>query len=451
MLKYLFDFDDTLWSRDISEEEISIDNIRKLNLLDNAIIISGNTFDSIKDKIIKALGSLDNCNFDIWADANTTLYRKGTEMYSIKELEIDEDSILLDKIKELKLEDKMSIIRNSNNKIVNIKIKPVEDRDRICKLLQNDKYKVIKAGKTTIDILNINNSKLYTYNNEIKGIEDKSARFIYFGDEIYNGNDFDIAHECNDFIEIKDIRQTNKILDNLIKNKTFTYGLIIAAGKQTRFTSDIPKALVKIKNTTLLDMNIENMKEYCDKIYVVCSFNNEEYFDRYNKIPIESGKGNGDAILKALDIIDNDYCNCIIKWGDAYHDKEIYKEINFNNKLVIPVKYEENPYVQLYTDTENNIEKVTFSKYNEKITDGYHDLSIFYVNIGYIREYLIKFANKITINGNYVHKHNNELEFLDLFNDTDIIGKIQIINDDNIFSFNTIEELNKIMENRYEN
>ena len=32
------------------------------------------------------------------------------------------------------------------------------------------------------------------------------------------------------------------------------YGLIIAAGNQKRFDIEIPKALVKIKNQTLLDM-----------------------------------------------------------------------------------------------------------------------------------------------------------------------------------------------------
>ena len=60
--------------------------------------------------------------------------------------------------------------------------------------------------------LNGNDYLVYTYN-EIRKIKDKSDRFIYFGDEIYNGNDFDIAHSCNDFIEIS--------LQKLCKNMVF--------------------------------------------------------------------------------------------------------------------------------------------------------------------------------------------------------------------------------------
>jgi len=70
-------------------------------------------------------------------------------------------------------------------------------------------------------------------------------------------------------------------------------------------------------------------------------------------------------------------------------------------------------------------------------------LSLFYCNTGYLYKYLEIFANKITVNNSYVHKHNNEMQFLDIFNETDIDGYIQemYIND---YSFNTIDELEKI-------
>ena len=47
------------------------------------------------------------------------------------------------------------------------------------------------------------------------------------------------------------------------------YGLIIAAGKQSRFESDIPKALVPYKGRRLLDINVDIMKSVCDVVYVV--------------------------------------------------------------------------------------------------------------------------------------------------------------------------------------
>ena len=48
-----------------------------------------------------------------------------------------------------------------------------------------------------------------------------------------------------------------------------TYGLIIAAGNQTRFDSVTPKALVEYNGRKLLDINIEVMNHFCDKVYPV--------------------------------------------------------------------------------------------------------------------------------------------------------------------------------------
>ena len=70
-----------------------------------------------------------------------------------------------------------------------------------------------------------------------------------------------------------------------------TYGLIFAAGKQRRFGVDTPKALTRFGDRTLLDVNMLNLGEYCDKVYVVCSIENEGYFYTYPRIVIRSGKG----------------------------------------------------------------------------------------------------------------------------------------------------------------
>ena len=165
-------------------------------------------------------------------------------------------------------------------------------------------------------------------------------------------------------------------MNKIFNRGKLIYGLIIAAGNQTRFKTDIPKAIMPINNTTLLDINIKSMSKYTDKIYVVCSYNNKNYFDNYNTIVINSGKGCGDAVLKALENLSNDN-DCYIKWGDSLHLDDIYNNMNINSKMIIPVRYEKNPYVQIIANKNNKIEKVLFSKYGENITDGYHDLSIF--------------------------------------------------------------------------
>ena len=49
-----------------------------------------------------------------------------------------------------------------------------------------------------------------------------------------------------------------------------TFGIILAAGKQTRFKSEIPKCIWPYDHMkTILEKNIEVMEDYVDKIYVV--------------------------------------------------------------------------------------------------------------------------------------------------------------------------------------
>ena len=77
------------------------------------------------------------------------------------------------------------------------------------------------------------------------------------------------------------------------------YGLIIAAGKQSRFKSEIPKAVMPIsKQKTILDINIATLNTKCDISFVVCGKHNSEYFNQYNNIIIDSGKGCGDAVMR---------------------------------------------------------------------------------------------------------------------------------------------------------
>lgn len=227
------------------------------------------------------------------------------------------------------------------------------------------------------------------------------------------------------------------------------YSFIIAAGNQTRFKSNIPKALVKVKGRTLLDWNIEALSQVCNlsNIYVVCSHQNESYFKKVkcNKLVIDSGKGCGDAVLQALRAVKfHKGDTCFIQWGDSLQDPDLIRDITYHytNKIVIPVVKEKKPYVQIKPSKGNKI-KVLFSKYKDPITEGYHDLSLFYGDAIQLRDYLEKFAKKITKKGEYKHKHGNELTFLDVFNETSIKGEVFEVKKNSI-SFNTVEELNQL-------
>lgn len=230
------------------------------------------------------------------------------------------------------------------------------------------------------------------------------------------------------------------------------YGLIIAAGKQSRFGIETPKALMPYGEKTLLDINVANMETVCDMVLVVTSLENYEWFNKYRRIIIESGKGCGDAVLQALNILDlNDDDTVFIQWGDCLHTKTIYHELrnkyDHTDKLLIPCVKEESPYVQLVPRKDNTVD-VYFSKYGEKITEGFHDLSLFYGKAKLLRDYLYEFANKITVNDKYVHKHNNEMQFLDVFNETELKAEVVEFKGYETFDFNTVDEFHTLMESR---
>lgn len=229
------------------------------------------------------------------------------------------------------------------------------------------------------------------------------------------------------------------------------FGIILSAGNQTRFKSATPKALVNVNGKILLEENILWMSKYCDHIFTICSSQNEHFFEKYNHIAISSGKGSGDAVLKALLEIKQKYGfssndTCFILWGDCLIEDLIYKKVveNYKKVGIVPCVFEEKPYVQIFQKQDNKID-VLFSKFGENASSGFHDLSIFYFNCEEILKYLLDFQNKIIgRDGNYVHKHGNEMEFLDVFNETDIKAQILEIKNYQDMSFNTIEQLKNI-------
>lgn len=234
------------------------------------------------------------------------------------------------------------------------------------------------------------------------------------------------------------------------------YGFIITAGNQTRFKNNKPKALVDINGISCLDLNIQNLGEVCDTVVVVCSHENEEYFKDYFRIVIDSGYGCGDAILKTLLSFDfNSNDTCFIQWGDCFiNDSEFYKKIKnkyniYNSDVIVPCNYEYNPYVKLDQFSDYEVE-VKFSKFNEVDNEyGFHDMCVFYGDVEVLKYYCYNFAIKFYDHDkrNYIHKHGNEFNFLDLFNDTNIRCKIlDIKNKYKCYSFNTEDEYKQILE-----
>ena len=226
-----------------------------------------------------------------------------------------------------------------------------------------------------------------------------------------------------------------------------TIGLIFSAGNETRFNGTKPKALSMIGDVCLLDRNVEILKRHCNHVYVVCSPSNECWFFNHETIVIRSGNGCGDAVYKALRQLTS--CNVIIAWGDCVLDDDVVSRMletssKDSNSLYVPCVYEKNPYVSLCMD-ENEKVFVSFGKYGETCPQGLHDYGCFYSNRDYLFGFLSEFHNKFfdysTLT--YNHKHGNEMQFLDVINETDIDTRI-IELDIKANSFNTIEELKQI-------
>lgn len=215
--KLIFDFDDTIWSRKWKEDsklhKISRENVQLLNeLLSNydITIVSGNSYKSIEDKI-KTVMDINDFEVSIIADANAVLYEYGEMLDFNNNFVIKKKSIEL--IKDILKNYNFNIEINKYNTY--IKIKPIDNKYR--KLLSdylnyifvhnNLKLKANITGKTTIDIITKNNDKASLFNTNWI-----SKESTYIGDEIDNGNDKTISEECNNFVKVKDVFETNTLL-----------------------------------------------------------------------------------------------------------------------------------------------------------------------------------------------------------------------------------------------
>lgn len=219
--KIIFDFDDTIWARKKVEklENISMENIKLINdeLYDKAIIISGNSFDSIKEKLEKVYDRIDKIKVDIWADANSTLFKNG------KIADFIEDFVISEKAKPIidKFANKFKLnVKVVGLKPVNYKIKPLSklEREMAVELLNIKSKNLFKAnitGTTTVDILSCKNDKSVIFDHcNLSG-----RKTLFIGDELKFGNDMEISKRCSKTLEVKNVFETNLILKLLIGDK----------------------------------------------------------------------------------------------------------------------------------------------------------------------------------------------------------------------------------------
>ncbi len=211
--KILFDFDDTIYSRSSAEEDVSVENVKLLNsIADKSVIVSGNSYRSIRNKLSKIYGpGLEGWNVEVWADANSILFRNDEQMQIIEKHVIrgDIESQLTAFIGKHGLKTEAV----GGERTVNYKIKPLsqDQREKFVRLLNKEFGRVVKAkmtGKTTVDIVSLDNDKESVF--DVCNFQ--SLNTLYVGDEVQHGNDVRIANRCNAVIRVSSVNETNIIL-----------------------------------------------------------------------------------------------------------------------------------------------------------------------------------------------------------------------------------------------
>ena len=408
---YIFDYDYTLYSPD--NNTISLKNLNILEKLNNKInnccIISNNDYNNI----------ININNIDIYSNIGNLLNNK--EVIN-KEYFLSEDEILYFNNIFNKLNCSKNIIL-TNRKFISISLKPIIDRDsfinEVNKYIDNNKYKLIKTGKTTIEFLKKNLTKRCVFNT-LDLIKNYYTYISDFNDINYTPKD-DLK-----FLHVNNILTTNIFL-NTINNQNKYDFCIIVGGINKRMNIDYPKSLVIIDNQEILLKIINNIKIYANNIYICGNNFYKEKFESFNKKynfdnnikflyfnslndNLSYPKGNGETIYQILNSKYNLTSNFFILWGDIFFTnnkiiEEIYNyDLQNKSDILIPVIKENDPYAYLILDDNNNVTNIEYKKI-KPIANGYHDQCIFLCN-----------KNSIITNINNILNYNNkdEINFLDI-------------------------------------
>jgi len=228
---------------------------------------------------------------------------------------------------------------------------------------------------------------------------------------------------------------TNYTLDLVDKNKPKN-AVILAAGMGLRLTpinQDLPKALIYIKNQTLIENIIVNLKEQnINEIYIVVGYMKEKFdylVDLYDvKLIVNdcySSMNNLYSLYLARKYISNTY----IIPCDLYVDYNPFNQLEFNSWYLVDNEKEESNYKK---------NKDGIIKYKTKKVLDYKPLGIAYIN--YIDSINVKKLFKNIDNGIF-YKENSYWEDYIIKNDIPLFYEK---NKGYVKEINTFEELRDV-------
>lgn len=212
------DFDDTLWPRNNLLDNLGVDNLKLLNSTNKGVIISGNSFDSIKTKLSSVYGSdLSDFEIPVWADASSTEYIKGVKTHEIKDCFISKD--VLNKVEDhINSLFGIEAVSHPDRDLPYIKYKPLGKLERMLFTYLFNNYIRYNlntpellaniTGKSTVDITTSGDNKVKVY----EECEFESLSVLYIGDEVDKGNDCNVAKMATKAIHTSGVEETNCIL-----------------------------------------------------------------------------------------------------------------------------------------------------------------------------------------------------------------------------------------------
>jgi len=248
--------------------------------------------------------------------------------------------------------------------------------------------------------------------------------------------------------------------------------VFVAAGNSTRM-GGVPKALSLVDNVPIIINTIKLALPYYDRAYVVSNAQNKQLFedaissysDKVSVFDIVSGQGDADAVLKAIKHIESihpspfDITFC---WGDAFFvDESVFRgmmgntfEADIKHPILVGCSIDEDPYAYFDICTEHGdlsgmlIQKSYFKKRDGAIALGMHDQCIFRANSKILKGTLLDYQKYLEFDGyHYCKAEKDEMGLLnsfDFFASQHKYPVVRLLPSKKVYSFNTIEELNKI-------
>jgi len=415
---YLFDYDYTLFDKDFMN--ISIENIELLKQLPHKTIITNNCYSNLLP--------IDGIN----------VYSNISNLYNNKEV-VDKSYLFRDD----EIEEIRKILPSCTNRnYLSISIKPVWNREeRIAELRSavDNRYDIIKTGKTTIEITKKGASKRNLLINK-QFLQDKYTYITDINDIHYT------AEDKIRYLQVSSVHMTNVFLKSIIMREKYD-ACIVVGGINQRMEIDYPKCLVQVKNEIVLDRMIRMITPHVNRIFVCGSNYYKEKFQefdrshRYDSVTflyfgsIDGSqtypKGNGETIDQWLKTRTDLTRKVFIMWGDVLlSDPMILEEMynrQYDTDFLIPTIYEPDPYAYVVLEG-TRVKKMEYKR-NVPVKEGYHDQCVFLCDRMRLQETLPQI------------KRANEMNLLDVVEHIENVTYYETIY--GVKSFNTKEELER--------